>query len=421
MELKVLNILFKICIVLLVGIIGGRIAHIFKLPNVSGYLVAGLFLGPSFFKLISSQDINSFSIINDLALAAIAFSIGSEFVIKDMLKLGKSIVIITIAEVIGAIVLVFSLMFFVFKQPFAFSIIIASMSAATAPAATLLVIRQYKADGPLTRTILPVVALDDVFGIIAFGIALSLARMHVGQEKYSIINMIGGPFLEIGGSLLLGVALGLVLVAFAKRSKGKDELQGISLVAIGIATGLSNVLGFSPLLTCIVMGTTLVNMYHKSTRVFESVNDFISPIYILFFTLAGASLNLKTLSAVGLLGLSYIVSRAGGKMIGAWIGAKSVKADPAVTKYLGLGLLPQGGISIGLMVLVNQHLPQYSEAIGTIIMFSVLVYEVSGPIFAKIAIEKAGEINGVEKKVKSKSKIKIKEKQKLNIIPEMND
>ena len=390
-----MNFLLKISIVIFVGIIGGKAARVFKLPNVSGYLVAGLFLGPSFLQFISSSDMESFSVINELALAVIAFSIGNEFVIKDMLKLGKSIVIITLAEVVGA---VFTVMYYLLNQPFAFSIVIASMSAATAPAATLLVIRQYNAHGPLTKTILPVVALDDVFGIIAFGIAMSLATLSTGQQDFSIVQMFNGLIIEIGGSILLGLVLGFILTIFAKKSSGRDELQAASLMAIGIATGISISLGLSPLLTCIMMGTTVVNTFKKSKRVFDSINDFASPVYILFFTLAGASLDLSILVSVGIVGVAYVIARAGGKMLGAWIGAKTVKADPNITKYLGLGLLPQGGISIGLLVLVRQQLPEYAVAIGTIIMFSVLIYEVTGPVFAKLAIQKAGEIDQLEKK-----------------------
>lgn len=400
-----MDLLLTIGVVLLVGVIGGKIAGIFKLPNVSGYLVAGLFLGPSFLKFIGAQEINTFSVINELALAVIAFNIGSEFIIKDMLKLGKSIVIITLAEVVGAIVIVFSVMYYIFGQPFAFSIVIASMSAATAPAATLLVMRQYKAHGPLTKTILPVVALDDVFGIMAFGIAMSLAKLSVGKQQYSIIQMFKGPIIEICGSLLFGIILGGALVLLAKRSTGRDNLQAITLVAIGLATGLSKMLGLSSLLTCIMMGTMVVNYLHKSKRVFDSINDFINPVYILFFTLAGASLNLSTFTTVGLMGIAYVFARAGGKMIGAYFGAKSVKSDPMITKNLGLALLPQGGISIGLIVLVRQQLPEHAVAISTIIMFSVLIYEVSGPIFAKIAIQRAGEINGLETQ-KEKQKVK---------------
>ena len=398
-----MDVLFKIGIVLVVGLVGGKLARMLKLPNVSGYLVAGLFLGPSFFKYISAADIDSFAVISEVALAIIAFSIGSEFVLKDMLKLSNSIMIITLLEVVGAIAVVFSLMYFVFNQPFAFSIVIASMSAATAPAATLMVIRQYRANGPLTRTVLPVVALDDVLGIMAFGIALSLARLSVGGSESTLLQMLLQPLVEIVGSLGLGAVLGFILAWVAQRAGDRDELQGMSLAAIAVATGLSNLLGLSPLLTNIVMGTVLVNVMRSSTRVFNSVNDFASPVYILFFTLAGASLDLRILMSVGIMGLGYIIARAGGKALGAYVGARQVKAPESVQKYLGLALLPQGGISIGLSVLVRQYLPQYAVPITTIIMFSVLVYEVSGPIFAKIAISKAGEIGGMDAEQKQGS------------------
>ena len=391
-----MDVLFKIGIVLVVGLVGGKAARMLKLPNVSGYLVAGLFLGPSFFRYISATDIDSMAVISEVALAIIAFSIGSEFVLKDMLKLGKSIIIITLLEVIGAIAVVFAVMFFVFNQPFAFSIVLASMSAATAPAATLMVIRQYRANGPLTRTILPVVALDDVLGIMAFGIALSLARISVGGSESTLLQMLIQPLVEIVGSLGLGAVLGFILAWVAQKAGDRDELQGMSIAAIAVATGLSTLLGLSPLLTNIVMGTVLVNVMRNSTRVFNSVNEFASPVYILFFTLAGASLDLRVLLSVGLMGVGYIVARAGGKFLGAYVGAKQVNAPETVRKYLGLALLPQGGISIGLAVLVRQYLPQYAVPITTIIMFSVLVYEVSGPIFAKIAISKAGEIGGMD-------------------------
>ncbi len=407
-----MNVLLKIAIVLVVGIIGGRVAGLVKLPNVSGYLVFGLLLGPSFFNFISPADVQSFNIINELALAAIAFSIGNEFVLKEMKKIGKSIFIITLMEVIGAVLLVFCILFFVFRQPFAFSIVIASMSAATAPAATLLVMKQYNAKGPLTRTILPVVALDDVFGIVVFGIALSVAKIVTYKQQLSVASMIFGPLIEIAGSVGIGFVLGLLLSWLSQKASGRDELQAVALAAIGVATGISLLLNMSPLLTCIVMGTVLVNIQQNSIRVFDSVNSFAAPIYILFFTLAGASLDLSILKTVGLMGIAYVLARGLGKIAGAWAGAAMVKAEPAVRKYLGLGLLPQGGISIGLMVLVRQQLPDYAVAINTIIMFSVLIYETSGPIFAKIALKKAGEI-GIEEKVR-KPRRKGKKKSKVS-------
>lgn len=401
-----MDILFKIGIVLAVGALGGNIVRRFKLPDVTGYLVAGLFLGPSFFELIKEQDMQSLSAINELALAVIAFTIGSEFVLKDMLKVGKTVLVITIAEVVGAVLIVFTVMYYLLSQPFAFSIIVASMSASTAPAATIMVIRQFKADGPLTRTILPVVALDDVFGIMIFGIALSVAKITSGIGEYSALQMISQPFIEIIGSIILGIVIGVVLTLLAKKASNKEELLAIVLAVIGSSIGLSNLLNLSSLLVCILVGATLVNLMHNSNRVFTVTDEFISPVYILFFTLAGASLDLSVLGTVGLIGIAYIVSRSTGKILGAYVGAKTMKADESVVKYLGLSLLPQGGISIGLATIVSRELPEYSVAITTVIMFSVLIYEITGPILAKIAIKKAGEIGGQDKSRKNRLKNK---------------
>ncbi|WP_291583602.1 cation:proton antiporter [Clostridium sp. UBA6640] len=392
-----MDLLLKISIVLFVGVIGGRLAKYLKLPNVTGYLVAGLFIGASFLGTITEQDMASFSIVNEVALATIAFSIGSEFVLKDMLKVGSSILIITIAEAIGAVILVFIVTYYGFNQSFAFSIVIASMSAATAPAATMMVIRQYKAHGPLTRTILPVVAIDDAVGIMLFGLAMSLAKISIDSTSHSFLQMITSPIIEILGSLLLGFLLGAILTFVANRARSKEELLSIVLASIAASTGLANLLNLSPLLTCMMLGATLVNLMHNSNRVFTLITDFTPPIYLLFFTLAGASLDLGILAQVGALGVGYVIARATGKILGAFLGAKAVNADDAVVKYLGLSLLPQGGVSIGLSIIVKQELPQFAAAITTVILFSVLVYEISGPILAKIAIEKAGEVDGLNK------------------------
>ncbi|MBU1142247.1 MAG: cation:proton antiporter [Firmicutes bacterium] len=388
-----MNIILKISIILVAGFIFGKGAKFLKLPSVSGYLIAGLLLGPSLFNFVSSEEAESFEIISEITLSFIAFGIGSEFMLKDIVKMGKKIAIITLAEVAGAIIVVFSVMYFLFNQDFAFSLVIASMSAATAPAATIMVIRQYRAYGPVTKTILPVVALDDVFGIVAFGIAISVAKILVSGTEFSILKIIGVPIYEIFGSLLLGLILGVVLSLLTKKIDPKDELQIKTIFFVGIATGLSKVLDFSPLLTNIMMGATLANLRVFSNRSFSAVNDFVPIFYILFFTIAGAALDLKILYTVGLIGAGYIVARASGKILGAFIGAKWVKAEPQVQKYLGFALLPQGGISIGLSVIVMQQLPMYSIQITTIIMASVLFYETLGPIFAKISIHKAGEIN----------------------------
>ena len=390
-----MNVILKLSLILVVGFIFGKFAKWLKLPSVSGYLIAGLFLGPSLFEFVSREEAESFEIISELTLSFIAFGIGSEFMLKDIMAMGKKIAIITLAEVIGAIGIVFSVMYFIFDFPLAFSLVIASMSAATAPAATIMVIRQYRAYGPVTKTILPVVALDDVFGIMAFGIAISIAKILVSGQDVSILTIVGVPLLEILGSFLLGLVLGITLSFLTKKVDPKDELQIKTVFFVGLATGISMWLGLSPLLTNIMMGATLANLRKYANRSFSSVNDFVPIFYVLFFTLAGASLDVAILKSVGLAGLGYILARAGGKILGSFIGAKSVNAEPQVQKWLGIALLPQGGISIGLSVIVMQQLPQYAVELTTIIMASVLVYETLGPVFAKISISKAGEINAL--------------------------
>lgn len=393
-----MDLLFKLSIVIFIGIIGGRIANYFKLPNVSGYIIGGLLIGPSFLNLIKAGEAADFNIVNEVALAAIAFSIGSEFLLKDIIKTGKDVLIITVAEVMGAVILVFLVTYFIFKQSFEFSLVIASMSAATAPAGILMVIRELKAQGPLVRTILPVVAIDDAIGIMVFGISMSIAKLTSGVGSFSIIQIIWAPLFEIIGSLLLGGILGFLLSYLAPKARGRDELLSMVLGFILIGTGAANYLEVSPLLTCMALGAMLINLMQNANRVFNLIADFTPPIYLLFFTLAGASLNLSVLTKVGALGIGYILARAVGKVIGATLGAKYVNCDEKVTKYLGMSLLTQGGISIGLSMIVSKELPQFSESIITVILFSVLIYEIAGPILAKIAIQKAGEESGALRK-----------------------
>ena len=395
-----LDLFLKISIIILVGLLGGRIAKKFGLPSVSGYIVAGLLLGPSFIDLVSNEGLNSLGFITDIALAAIAFSIGNEFLLSDMKKVGNKIFLLTIAEVIGALVIVFMTMYFLFNQSFEFSIVIASMSAATAPAGIVMVIRELRADGPLVKTILPVVALDDALGIMVFSVALSIAKMTSGLADFTLIQIVSDPLIEIFGSLLLGFLLGLGLTYLANKAKGRDELLKISLAFILAAVGAANFFNMSPLLTAMMMGGTLVNLMHNSKRVFDNINSFTPPINLLFFTLAGMSLDLKILASVGMLGVGYILARAMGKVLGAGVGAKALGESETIQKYLGLSLLTQGGISIGLSVIVRNELPQFSQSIVTVILFSVLVFEILGPILAKIAITKAGEVNGMVKKKK---------------------
>lgn len=424
-------LLFKISIVLAVGFIGALLARKFKLPNVSGYLVLGLLLGPSiglifpdFPGIITLAENESLSFISEIALAFIAFSIGSEFAIKAVKKMGKSVIILTTFEVIGAVFMVFLLLFFLPKpsmitseyNPFskeniAFGLILASMSAATAPAATIMVIRQYRAFGPVTKTILPITALDDIYGIIVFGFFISIAQILVPQGAVQSTALIfAKPFIEVFGSIIAGGLIGFILSKLANKfDKIRDDMQVLALLSVLFSIGLSSIvnhylhdygIAFSQLLMNIMIGSMIANVAKTPQRTFSAINDFASPFYIMFFTLAGASLDLAILKADSLIlwiALVYIIARGSGKILGITVGAVVAKSSKTIRKYLGIALLPQGGVSIGLLVIVSVQMKAFYPVISTIIMLSILVYETLGPVFAKFAISKAGEINGLDR------------------------
>lgn len=402
-----MNIIIVLSIFIGLGFIFGKIASKLKLPTVSGYLIAGLLIG-IFKKFINFEPhLPVLNTISEITLAFIAFGIGSEFIIGNLKKSGKTILIITVLEVLGAIVLVFLSMYlfvpiafpnFSPQERLTFSIILGTMSAATAPAATILVIKQFRTKGPVTNTILPVAALDDVFGIIAFGIALPIARILTPLDPSNTIdftfwNIVKGPLIEVFGSLALGLVLGVLLSFVTKALDPQDEIQVKTIFFVLIGLGLSQLLHLSPLLVNIMLGATLANLRAHSGRSFRVISNFVPVFYIIFFSTAGATLDLGILVTVGVIGFIYVIARGVGKIGGAYAGATISKADPKVKKYLGFALLPQGGISIGLSLLVTKYLPNdVAGPIVTIILFSILIYESFGPIFAKISLSKADEL-----------------------------
>ncbi|MFA7417614.1 MAG: cation:proton antiporter [Acholeplasma sp.] len=424
-------LLTKVAVILLVGFIGSLAARKFKLPNVSGYLVLGLLLGPSlglifpgYSGFVTSSDQVVFGFISELALAFIAFSIGSEFAIKRVKKMGKEISLITIFEVLGAVLFVFTLMLFMPKpdsisvgyQPFsnssiAFALILASMSAATAPAATLMVMRQYRAHGPVSKAIVPVTALDDIYGIVIFGFFLSFAQLLLPQgDPLPLWLMISKPFIEVFGSLIIGLIVGVGLTYGAKKfDQISDDIQVLSLIAILATVGGLTVINhytesigisFSPLLSNIMVGAVIANLVSKPNRTFQSINDLATPFYIIFFTLAGASLDLGILRQdylILIIAGVYIIARGSGKILGTRIGAHFASSHPNVKKYVGWALLPQGGVSIGLLTIVAVQMNQLYPVIAAVIMLSVLVYETMGPVFAKYALSKSDELYGLDK------------------------
>lgn len=385
------NIYIYLALALFLGLFAGKVTKKIHLPNVTGYIIIGLIAGPYALKLIPLHVIEQFSIISDIALGFIAFSIGAEFKLSYLKKVGKSPVIIAMAEALGA-VLVVDFILIITGNDVAFSLVLGSIAAATAPAATLMVVRQYKAKGPVTNTLLPVVAIDDAVALMLFGISVAIAKSINSHGNVPLLATLLEPIVEILGALIFGAVLGFILVYLTKWFTGRGNRLSITFAMILVCIGVSNLVGFSALLACMMMSAVYVNFSIVYDEVFVLVDRVTPPIFILFFFISGADLDISILPSVGFIGALYIVFRVVGKISGAAIGAKVSHAEPVVSKYLGYTLIPQAGVAIGLASIAMTVVPEYGVQIRTIILCGTVVYELCGPIITKLALIKAGEI-----------------------------
>ena len=294
-----MNILYYIAIILLVGILTAKILSKFNLPNVTGYIIAGLIIGPSFLGIIPKDISHNLGIISEVALAFIAYSIGSEFNFVELKKMSKGIFTITFLQSLAAIVFVMVPMMFLFNQPFSFSLILGAISSATAPAATVMVIKQYKAKGDVVNTLLPVVAIDDAVCIIAFGISSSIARSLMSKTGgLSLYNMLIVPLTEVVLSLGLGLLMGILLILIIKKIQGENELLTMIIAVIFATAAICIRFNLSSLLSCMMIGATLVNVMPNFKKAFTIVDGFTPPIYVAFFTVSGVELDITVLKTV---------------------------------------------------------------------------------------------------------------------------
>ena len=385
-----MNTLLLVGITMMAGLIMSRAAKLVKLPNVTAFLVAGLIIGPCVAGIISREQAESMGIISEAALGFIAYSIGGEFKLSYLKKIGKAPLTITFFQgMMTAVCVDVGLILFGVDVPLA--LLLGAIGLATAPAATLMVVRQYKANGPVTQMLLPVVAMDDALGLMVFSISASVAQAMLGGA-ITVSSMILSPLIEIVGSFALGAALGWLL-AFGARffaSRGNKLALSIALVLAGV--GLCDILNLSSLLVCMMIGAMMVNLSQQREVLMEQCDRFTPPLFLLFFVLSGADLDLSVLPSVGLIGIAYLLLRSIGKWGGTYLGAVCVKADKHIRHYLGLTLLPQAGVAIGMAALVSARFPTLAAQVNTIVLAGVLVFELIGPVITKIALTKAGEI-----------------------------
>lgn len=388
-----MNQLSAVGVFLLCGFVGGKLVNRVKLPAVTGYLLVGLAIGPSILGIVSEGLLTALAPISSLALGLIAFTIGGEFEVDHLAKLGKSVIAIAIFEVVGALTAVTLVFHLVLHQPLYVSLIFGAISSATAPAATIMVLREYRAKGPLTDTLLAVVAIDDALCVMAYGLAAAAARALTGKVGGGAADMFLAPVWEIGGSMVIGALAGIALAWVVRRLSSSQDTLVVSLGAVLLMVGIAPSVHLSPLLCGMAFGAALANASPaQARRVFSAVRNMDTPIYVAFFTLVGATLHLDLLPKVGVLGIAYVVARVIGKAAGAAFGAQISGAPSVVKRYLGLGLVPQAGVAIGVMMLVREQFAEIGPMVSTVVLGSVVIYELLGPLASKIAITLAGEV-----------------------------
>ncbi len=411
-----MEILLSLSIALFSGLMLSRVAKLLQLPAVTAYLIAGILIGPYLLGALgvpgigftSMENVEEFSILADVALGFIAFSIGNEFRLSQLKKIGFQATVIGILQAVVTTVLVdIALIIFYLCRPdilpLPAAITLGAIASATAPAATLMVVKQYKAKGPLTDILLPVVALDDAVGLMLFAISFGVANA-LQSGTVDIISVILEPILEIVLSLILGAAMGFIF-NFCERffhSRSKRLSMSITFVLMSIAISQIKLeiggihIGFSTLLVCMMLGTIFCNICDFSEELMERVERWTAPLYIIFFVISGAELELSAFTnlMVVLVGIVYILSRSVGKYSGAFLSAKLTKCDKNIVKYLGITLLPQAGVALGMANMVSKA-PEFGDSgsiVVSITLFAVLIYELIGPMLTKIALLKAGDI-----------------------------
>lgn len=386
-----MNLLLHLSVLLLAGLLGSFLIKFVRLPDVTGYLILGLLVGPSVLGLLDEAAIGQMSAASDIALAFIAFTVGGEFKLSYFKRVGATPIVIAVFESFFAVGLVVAgLLLAGFELPFA--LCLGSIAAATAPAATVMVIKQYHARGPVTECLLSVVAIDDATALIAFGVATSMAKTLESGAALSLYSALGSPLLEVGASLLLGFALGCAYTFALRFFKDKGAQLTLTIAFILLGAAVADELDLSALLLCMMFSATFTNMARLTNEVYSAIDRFTPPIFCLFFVLSGADLKLSVLPSIGVVGVIYVVLRVVGKWIGAALGARLMHADASIQKYLGPALLPQAGVAIGLSFLAQQVVPQYADTIRAVILCGTLIYELIGPAVSKTTLQKAGEI-----------------------------
>lgn len=409
-----MEILLTLSVAIFAGLMLSRLAKKLKLPAVTAYLVAGVIIGPYVLGalgikglgFINHADVKSYSLLSDIALGFIAFAIGNEFRLAQLKKIGKQATVIGILQAVFTTIVVDAVLIGVHfiipdRFPLEAAVVLGAVAAATAPAATLMVVRQYKAKGPVTDVLLPVVALDDAVGLVLFAISFGVAKA-ISSGSVDIVSVIVEPIAEVTISLALGFVMGAIFTFFERFFHSRSKRLAMSVAFVLATVGLSKLnfeicgihIAFSSLLVCMMLGTVFCNMCDFSENLMDRLDRWTAPLFILFFVISGAEFELSIFKdiTIVIIGVVYILSRCFGKYYGARLSSQMVKCDPNIIKYLGITLFPQAGVALG-MAIKAEELGSVGIMVANITLFAVLVYELVGPALTKMSLLKAGEID----------------------------
>lgn len=388
------NILLNVGFLFVIAIIGAEIFKRFKFPAVLIYILIGMLFSPTLLNLVNSTILKNDFIITQLTLSLIAFSIGDTFLVKNLKQVGKEGAILSILQaVFTTIIVIIGLLLLnpFLKIPVSAILLLGAIASATAPTSTYMVIREYNARGPFTNYLLTAVSIDDAVAIILFDLIVVIGKIITGKiASGGIISYILAPFMEIILSLGIGFVIGLLLSFALKKKRSHDFTLIISLGTVLTAAGLCIEFNLSPLLCCMALGGTFSNFSVEASKTYNTIDKFTPPIFLLFFIVSGAGLDVRILATVGLLGVATIILRTIGKIYGTTLAGWIAKTPKEVSKYLGYAMLPQAGVAIGFAISVRNVFPEFNF-ITTVVLANVIYSQIIGPLLAKYALFKTGE------------------------------
>ena len=389
-----MNELTSIGLILLLALLAGHLVKVLRIPEVTGYILVGVALGPSMLGWLSQENLVALGVLSEVALGLILFSVGSVFEFSRFRKFGRQVLVITLVEsALAAVAVTVGALWL--GQPWPVALLLGVIATATAPASTLMVIRECDSAGPLTENLLGIIAVNNLLCIMLFGLVAAAIDLTIGLGGLSTLESLYRAVFwfawQMVGSAALGYLVGLMLAAWSSQVTESGETLILLAGSILLCVGASRGLNLSPLVASLAVGATMVNLSQRSRRLFDTLSNTDPPFYAMFFVIAGAELDVARIPAMGALGLVYIIGRASGKFAGAGIATWRLGLESKVRNFLGFALQAQAGLAIGLTLAVNSRYPQFAPVVTTVVLASVAVFEVVGPTSTRFALVRAGE------------------------------